>query len=81
MDKYYRRKLAIFFAFKLTNNEAEFEALFSEIKLAKSLEVKRLEAYSDSQLVVKLSSGENEQKEERLKVYDEAVRKLASEFK
>lgn len=71
---------AVRFTFKLTNNEAEYEALISGMKLAHSLEVTHLQAYSDSQLVVKHFSGEYDQKEERLRAYAMEVRTLAREF-
>ncbi|XP_074362758.1 uncharacterized protein LOC141703043 [Apium graveolens] len=44
---------AITFAFKATNNQAEYEALLSGLRLAKSLGVRRLTIYSDSQIVVR----------------------------
>ncbi|PNX58277.1 gag-pol polyprotein [Trifolium pratense] len=39
------------FAFKASNNQAEYEALIAGMKLAKDMEVKDLKAMSDSQLV------------------------------
>ncbi|XP_074350117.1 uncharacterized protein LOC141689659 [Apium graveolens] len=42
---------AITFAFKATNNQAEYEALLSGLRLAKSLGVKRLIIYKDSQIM------------------------------
>lgn len=44
---------ALRFKFKATNNEAEYEALLARIQLVNRLEVKKLWAYSDSQLVVR----------------------------
>lgn len=44
---------ALRFEFRATNNEAEYEALLVGIRLAKSLEVRRLKACSDSQLIAK----------------------------
>lgn len=44
---------AIRFMFPLTNNEAEYEALWAGMDLAKNLEVRHLRAFSDSMLVVK----------------------------
>ncbi|XP_074342244.1 uncharacterized protein LOC141679723 [Apium graveolens] len=41
---------AITFAFKSTNNQAEYEALLSGLRLAKSLGVRSLTIYSDSQI-------------------------------
>ncbi|GAV84178.1 RVT_3 domain-containing protein [Cephalotus follicularis] len=48
------------FGFKATNNETEWEALIAGLTIAKHLEVQKLEASSDSQLVVGLVSGEYE---------------------
>ncbi|MCI84401.1 gag-pol polyprotein, partial [Trifolium medium] len=38
------------FAFKASNNQAEYEALLAGMKLAKEMEVQELKAQSDSQL-------------------------------
>ena len=38
--------------FKATNNEAEYEALFSELRVAIELGVEFLDAFSDSQLII-----------------------------
>ena len=43
---------ALRFKFFVTNNGAEYEALIAGLKIAKELEVDRLQVYSDSQLVV-----------------------------
>ncbi|KAM2816798.1 hypothetical protein COP1_040994 [Malus domestica] len=43
---------AICFKFKASNNEAEYEALIAGLRLAKHLGVKRIDIFSDSQLVV-----------------------------
>lgn len=40
------------FNFQLSNNEAEYEALISGLKLAKTLPARRLKIGSDSRLVV-----------------------------
>lgn len=45
-------KQVLRFEFKATNNEVEYEALLVEIRLARSLDVKRLLACNNSQLVV-----------------------------
>ncbi|KAM1978246.1 hypothetical protein ACFX16_014955 [Malus domestica] len=43
---------ALRFKFKTSNNEAEYEALLAGLHLAKHLGVKRIDIFSDSQLVV-----------------------------
>lgn len=71
---------AIRFAFPLTNNKAEYEALLAGLDLARSLEVKHLRAFSDCMLVVKQFSGEYGQKEPRTKAYAIKVRENALLF-
>ncbi|GAV57595.1 RVT_3 domain-containing protein, partial [Cephalotus follicularis] len=51
---------ALRFGYKTTNNEAEWEALIVGLTIAKHLEVQKIEASSDSQLVFGLASGEYE---------------------
>ena len=43
---------AIRIKFKATNNEAEYEALLTDLRVIPKLEVESLDVYSDSQLVV-----------------------------
>ncbi|KAM2090852.1 hypothetical protein ACFX1T_029413 [Malus domestica] len=43
---------ALRFKFKASNNEAEYEALITCLRLAKHLRVKRIDIFSDAQLVV-----------------------------
>ena len=40
------------FGFKESNNEAEYEALIVGLRLAKELQARNIQIYSDSQLVV-----------------------------
>lgn len=40
------------FRFKTTNNVAKYEALFTDLRLAKEMQMKRLLINSNSQLVV-----------------------------
>ncbi|GAV85155.1 RVT_3 domain-containing protein [Cephalotus follicularis] len=60
---------ALRFGFKATNNEAEWEALIAGLTIAKHLEVRRIEASSDSQLVVGLACGEYEPREDSMVKY------------
>ncbi|GAV76917.1 RVT_3 domain-containing protein, partial [Cephalotus follicularis] len=60
---------ALRFKFKATNNEAEWEALIAGLTIAKHLEVQRIEASSDSQLVVGLANREYEAREELMTKY------------
>ncbi|KAM1748157.1 hypothetical protein ACFX12_009178 [Malus domestica] len=43
---------ALRFKFKASNNKADYEALLASLRLAKHLGVKRIDIFSDSQLVV-----------------------------
>ncbi|GAV58100.1 RVT_3 domain-containing protein [Cephalotus follicularis] len=71
---------ALRFKFKATNNEAEWEALIAGLTIAKHLEVQRIEASSDSQLVVGLANGEYEAREELMIKYLAHFQGLKSAF-
>ena len=43
---------AIYFGFKASNNEAEYEALIADLRLACELQTHNVKIFSDSQLVV-----------------------------
>ncbi|GAU46453.1 hypothetical protein TSUD_402200 [Trifolium subterraneum] len=68
------------FAFKASNNQAEYEALIAGMRLAKEMEVADLRAKSDSQLVTSQVSGEFQAKDPQLIKYLEHVRSLAKHF-
>ncbi|GAU23955.1 hypothetical protein TSUD_183540 [Trifolium subterraneum] len=68
------------FAFKASNNQAEYEALIAGMRLAKEMEVADLRAKSDSQLVTSQVSGEFQAKDPQLIKYLEQVRSLAKHF-
>ncbi|VFQ62952.1 unnamed protein product [Cuscuta campestris] len=67
---------ALIFKFKLTNNEAEYEALIGGLRLAKSLHVSRLVIKSDSSLVVGHVNGNMEAKGEKMQQYRDLVMAL-----
>ncbi|MCH80183.1 gag-pol polyprotein [Trifolium medium] len=67
------------FAFKASNNQAEYEALIAAMKLAREMEVKDLKAKSDSQLVTSQVSGEFQAKDPQLVKYLEQNEKLPDE--
>ena len=48
----------IYIEFKATNNEAEYEALLTGLRVATELEVEALDAFSDSQLVINQVQGD-----------------------
>ncbi|VFQ67663.1 unnamed protein product [Cuscuta campestris] len=71
---------ALVFNFKLTNNEAEYEALPGGLRLARALGIKRMKIRSDSSLVVGQVNGEMEVKEDCLARYSDLVRALLREL-
>ncbi|GAU38036.1 hypothetical protein TSUD_274380 [Trifolium subterraneum] len=68
------------FAFKESNNQAEYEALIAGMKLAKEMEVQELKAQSDSQLVANQLAGEFQTKDPQLAKYLEKVKEMAKHF-
>ncbi|KAK4382081.1 hypothetical protein Sango_2905600 [Sesamum angolense] len=60
---------ALRFNFDTSNNEAEYEALLAGGKLAQTIGVKYLRAYSDSQLEVNQVRGDYEAKGEKMVQY------------
>ncbi|GAV77014.1 RVT_3 domain-containing protein [Cephalotus follicularis] len=62
------------------NNEAEWEALIVGLTIPKHLEVQKIEASSDSQLVVGLVSRENEAREDSMAKYLAHVQSLKLAF-
>ncbi|XP_056854988.1 uncharacterized protein LOC130509719 [Raphanus sativus] len=66
--------------FSASNNEAEYEALIAGLKLALSLGIRELNAYSDSQLVASQFHGEYETRDERMGAYLEVVQNLTRQF-
>ncbi|XP_074347504.1 uncharacterized protein LOC141686363 [Apium graveolens] len=60
---------AVKFNFKVTNNEAEYEAIIVDLRLARSLEVKIIKIFSDFQLVVKQIMGKYKILNDRMTAY------------
>ncbi|XP_017225028.1 uncharacterized protein LOC108201246 [Daucus carota subsp. sativus] len=71
---------AVILGFSVTNNEAEYEALIAGLKLASHLEVKVIEIFSDSQLVVKQLNGEFKTLNDRMVSYVKICSQLLSHF-
>ncbi|RDY14543.1 rnhA, partial [Mucuna pruriens] len=67
------------FGFKASNNQAEYEALHVEIRLAKELRATRLMIKSDSQLITGQVNGEYQARDLQLIQYLEAVKEQAFE--
>ena len=66
--------------FLATNNEAEFEAILTGLKVEKALGAKNLFLQSDSKLVMGQIKEEYEAKEEMIQKYLRLTRHLAQEF-
>ena len=68
------------FAFKASNNQAEYEALIAGILLAKEMGARVLMAKSDSLLVMGQVTGEFLAKDPQMVTYLEYVQELKSSF-
>ncbi|XP_071714411.1 uncharacterized protein [Rutidosis leptorrhynchoides] len=71
---------ALRFSFPVTNNEAEYEALLSRMRVAKYLEIKEVSVYVDSQLVANQFKGIFEAHDESMQKYLKLVQELAVDF-
>ncbi|XP_071705000.1 uncharacterized protein [Rutidosis leptorrhynchoides] len=71
---------ALHFSIPVTNNEAEYEALLSGMRVAKYFEVKELSVYVDSHLVANQFSGIFEAHDESMQKYLNLVQELAVDF-
>lgn len=65
---------AMKFNFQATNNEAEYEALITGIKMCKAVGAQRIDAMSDSQLFVSQVNGEYEARDQNMAKYLEMVK-------
>ncbi|VFQ64903.1 unnamed protein product [Cuscuta campestris] len=64
---------AIIFNFKLTNNEAKYEALVGGLRLAQALKISRVSIKSDSSLILGQVTGNMEAREGCMAQYKELV--------
>ena len=76
-DKY---EYALRFKFQASNNEAEYEALLAGIRMCKAAGARKVDAYSDSQLVVSQYHGDYEATHPAMIKYLQAVRTEAGAF-
>ncbi|GKF10827.1 reverse transcriptase domain-containing protein [Tanacetum coccineum] len=72
---------AMRFRFEATNNEAEYEALITGLRIAEQMGIKNLQANVDSRLVANQVNGSYVAKESGMVQYLEKVKTLASNFK
>ena len=66
--------------FPATNNEAEYEAVLTSLRIAKALSVRNLKLNSDSKLVVRQITNKYKAKEDRMKRYLTLTNQLVSNF-
>ena len=71
---------ALQFTFKVSNNEAEYEALLAGLRIAKELQVDLLLIFSDSKLVVSQISREFQARDDRMAAYFEKVKAELQNF-
>lgn len=71
---------SLVFNFKMSNNQAEFEALIAGLELAKDTGARKLVCRTNSQLVVGKMNGEFQVKEDNLLQYYHKASALAQEF-
>ncbi|KAM2311531.1 hypothetical protein ACFXTH_022052 [Malus domestica] len=68
------------FKFKTSNNEAKYEAFLAGIRLAKHLGVKRIDIFSDSQLVVNQVTNNFDAKDSSMAAYLAQTQLLLKHF-
>ena len=66
--------------FKATNNAAEYEALIHGLRIAVTLGIKSLLAYSDSKVVIQQVNKDWECTKEKMDAYCREIRKLETKF-
>ncbi|XP_071718659.1 uncharacterized protein [Rutidosis leptorrhynchoides] len=71
---------ALRFNFKVTKNEAEYEALLAGMRIAKEMGVKKLQAYVDSQLVANQINGTFDANNKSMLSYLALVHSLLNAF-
>ena len=71
---------ALWFEFSTINNEAEYETLIIELRLAKDVRAKHLKVFSDSQLVRGQVKGEYEARKKNMKRYLKKIKELTTFF-
>ncbi|XP_073042031.1 uncharacterized protein [Primulina eburnea] len=73
-------KLALKIESRVTNNEAQYEAVFAGLRAAREVGASRVIIYSDSQLVTQQIKGAYEVKNEKMLKYLKLITSQASSF-
>jgi ribonuclease HI len=73
-------KCVLLIFWKVSNNEAEYEALLHGLRLAASLGIKRLQVYGDSAMVINQVNKSWDRNKENMDAYCLEVRKLENKF-
>ncbi|XP_071739877.1 uncharacterized protein [Rutidosis leptorrhynchoides] len=72
---------ALRFNFDVTNNEAEYEALLAGLNIARKMNITKLRAFTDSQLVANQFNGSFEAHDSSMQKYLQLLKELAVRFK
>lgn len=75
-----RFEYVLHFNFRTSNNEAKYEALLAGLRMAKRLEAKNIQVYSNSQLIVNQIIKEYQAKDPRIEKYFRKVKGHLSQF-
>ncbi|XP_042437096.1 uncharacterized protein LOC122023066 [Zingiber officinale] len=73
--------LSVRLNFRVTNNEAEYEALLAGLQTVRHVGAARVVVYSDSQLVAQQVTGNFEVNSDKLQLYWEVYEKMKEDFK
>ncbi|MFC1780285.1 ribonuclease HI family protein [Patescibacteria group bacterium] len=65
---------------RITNNQAEYEALISALRTAQLMNVSKVKCYLDSELIVKQLNGVYKIKSDNIRGHKETVDKLSRNF-
>ena len=75
-----RIPLAFKLRFKVSNNEAEYEACIAGLEAALELGARRMDVIGDSNLVVSQANGDWKVKEEKMMMYHQTLDLLIPQF-
>ncbi|XP_071713585.1 uncharacterized protein [Rutidosis leptorrhynchoides] len=71
---------ALRFNFDVTNNEAEYEALLAGLNISRKMDITKLRAFTDSQLVANQFNGSFEAHDSSMQKYLQLLKELAVRF-